>query len=491
MTGFIVLLHVVGLGILFGFVAPAHYSLGGDHPTFTIGVGVLAYTFGLRHAFDADHIAAVDNTTRKLLSDNAEREALGQPNQRRPLSVGFWFSLGHSTIVFALAFLLALGVKALASPVESDSSTLHSVTGVIGASISGIFLWILGILNLVVLLGIIKVFREMRTGTYDEQALEDQLNKRGFMNRFLGGLTKSVRKPWHIYPIGVLFGLGFDTATEVGLLVLAGGAAAFNLPFYTILVLPILFAAGMCLMDTADGVFMNAAYGWAFAKRSARCSTTSPSRRSRWRSRSSSAPSSWSVCWRTRRTSPAAHSAGSPTLTSTTPGTPSLGCSSSRGLSPSRSGGSAGSSRDGPPTSPATDGALERLTTIDLAAAAPPGPPPGGRMISHTAAYGRLQTNASIRSRWPRRGESGTSLRCIRVDRAALDVLLSDWGAQIRAAQPEPDSQGAISWPSRDVDAGGVFRAHGRASVALDSLTETCRCSLDLTQASCLVWLWV
>ena len=266
MTGFIVLLHVGGFGILFALVAPAHYSLGGDHPTFTIGVGVLAYTFGLRHAFDADHIAAVDNTTRKLLSDNAEREALGQPNQRRPLSVGFWFSLGHSTIVFALAFLLALGVKALASPVEDDGSTLHSVTGVIGASISGIFLWILGILNLVVLLGIIKVFREMRIGTYDEQTLEDQLNKRGFMNRFLGGLTKSVRKPWHIYPIGVLFGLGFDTATEVGLLVLAGGAAAFNLPFYTILVLPILFAAGMCLMDTADGVLMNAAYGWAFAK---------------------------------------------------------------------------------------------------------------------------------------------------------------------------------------------------------------------------------
>ena len=128
------------------------------------------------------------------------------------------------------------------------------------------FLWILGILNLVVLIGIIKVFRDMRSGRYDEEALEEQLNKRGFMNRFLGGLTKSVRKPWHIYPIGVLFGLGFDTATEVGLLVLAGGAAAFNLPFYSILVLPILFAAGMCLMDTIDGVFMNAAYGWAFAK---------------------------------------------------------------------------------------------------------------------------------------------------------------------------------------------------------------------------------
>jgi high-affinity nickel-transport protein len=140
------------------------------------------------------------------------------------------------------------------------------VTGVIGASVSGVFLWILGILNLVVLLGIMKVFREMRSGVYDEEQLEVHLNRRGFMNRFLNGLTKSVRKPWHIYPVGVLFGLGFDTATEVGLLVLAGGAAAFNLPFYSILVLPILFAAGMCLMDTVDGVFMNAAYGWAFAK---------------------------------------------------------------------------------------------------------------------------------------------------------------------------------------------------------------------------------
>jgi high-affinity nickel-transport protein len=140
------------------------------------------------------------------------------------------------------------------------------VTGIIGASVSGVFLWILGIVNLVVLIGIIGVFRRMRHGHFDEQELEEQLNKRGFMNRFLNGLTRSVRKPWHIYPVGVLFGLGFDTATEVGLLVLAGGAAAFNLPFYAILVLPILFAAGMSLMDTTDGVFMNFAYGWAFAK---------------------------------------------------------------------------------------------------------------------------------------------------------------------------------------------------------------------------------
>jgi high-affinity nickel-transport protein len=228
---------------------------------FTVGVGILAYTLGLRHAFDADHIAAVDNTTRKLIADNLENGV-----DRKPLSVGFWFSLGHSTIVFTLAFLLSVGVRALVGPVENEDSTLHTVTGMIGPSVSGVFLWIIGILNLVALLGIIKVFRELRQGRYDEAALERQLDSRGFMNRFLGGLTKSVTKPWHIYPIGVLFGLGFDTATEVGLLVLAGGAAAFNLPFYAILVLPILFAAGMCLMDTTDGVFMNYAYGWAFAK---------------------------------------------------------------------------------------------------------------------------------------------------------------------------------------------------------------------------------
>jgi high-affinity nickel-transport protein len=261
MSGFIVLLHVVGFGVLFLLVVPQHYQLGGDHPVFTVGVGILAYTFGLRHAFDADHIAAVDNTTRKLIADNVE-----SGKTKKPLSVGFWFSLGHSTIVFALSFLLAIGVRALVGPVEDEDSTLHTVTGLIGPSVSGVFLWVLGILNLVALIGIVRVFIELRRGQYDEAALERRLESRGFMNRFLGGLTKSVTKPWHIYPVGVLFGLGFDTATEVGLLVLAGGAAAFNLPFYAILVLPILFAAGMCLMDTADGVFMNFAYGWAFAK---------------------------------------------------------------------------------------------------------------------------------------------------------------------------------------------------------------------------------
>ncbi len=267
MGAVIVFLHVLGFGVVFGLIIPNHYKLGGEHPVFNIGVAVLAYTFGMRHAFDADHIAAVDNTTRKLLADNAAREEQGHRDNRRPLSVGFWFSLGHSTIVFLLALLLAVGVKALVGEVKDGSSQLHSVTGVVGASVSGVFLWALGILNLVVLCGILSVFRRMRHGEYDEAELEEHLNKRGFMNRFLGGLTKSVRKPWHIYPVGVLFGLGFDTATEVGLLVIAGGAATVGgLPFYVILVLPVLFAAGMCLLDTIDGVFMNAAYGWAFLK---------------------------------------------------------------------------------------------------------------------------------------------------------------------------------------------------------------------------------
>ena len=256
----ILLLHLVGFGVLVFMVAPQSFHLSGSTPIFGVGVGVLAYTLGLRHAFDADHIAAIDNTTRKLLADRAEFGI-----SRRPLSVGFWFALGHSTIVFALAFLLSMGVRTLAGQVEDESSVLHAVTGVIGPSVSGIFLWTLGILNLVVLVGIVSVFRRMRQGDYNEQELEDQLNKRGFMNRFLGGLTKSVTKPWQIYPVGLLFGLGFDTATEVALLVLAGGAAAF-LPFYAILVLPVLFAAGMCLMDTIDGVLMNGAYGWAFFK---------------------------------------------------------------------------------------------------------------------------------------------------------------------------------------------------------------------------------
>jgi len=254
MFAFIGLLHVLGWGTLIGIVAPAQYQLG-DSGVLGVALGLLAYTLGMRHAFDADHIAAIDNTTRKLMA-----------HHHKPLSVGFWFSLGHSTIVFTLVMLIALGVRAVAGQVGSDASLLQQITGVVGVAVSGTFLMIIGVVNLVVLVGIIAVFRRMRAGDFDEQALEAHLNNRGLVNRILSGVTKAVRKPWHMYPVGVLFGLGFDTATEIGLLVLAGGAAAFSLPWYAILTLPILFAAGMSLLDTLDGVFMNVAYGWAFAK---------------------------------------------------------------------------------------------------------------------------------------------------------------------------------------------------------------------------------
>jgi nickel/cobalt transporter (NiCoT) family protein len=250
---FIAALHVVGWFSLIVLVAPHGYTIGGQ--AFGIGLGVTAYTLGMRHAFDADHIAAIDNTTRKLMADG-----------QRPVSVGFWFSLGHSSVVFGLCFLLSIGVRALAGQVENGQSALQQTTGFIGTAVSGVFLMIIAGLNLVVLCGIVTVFRRMRAGHYDEAELEAQLNKRGFMNRILGGATKAVTKPWHMYPVGLLFGLGFDTATEISLLVLAGGAAAFALPWYAILVLPILFAAGMSLLDTVDGSFMNFAYGWAFSK---------------------------------------------------------------------------------------------------------------------------------------------------------------------------------------------------------------------------------
>jgi high-affinity nickel-transport protein len=237
-------LHVAGFSLLLGAAG-----------AFGFGVGITAYTLGLRHAFDADHIAAIDGTTRKLMSEG-----------KRPLSVGFWFSLGHSTIVFALGLLVVAGVRGLGGAVEDDNSTLHQATGLVGPLVSATFLLLIGLLNLAILVSIVKLFRRMRGADLDEAELEAQLNARGLMTRFYGRATRAVRKPWHMYPLGVLFGLGFDTATEVALLVLAGGAAASGLPFYSILCLPILFAAGMSLLDTIDGAFMNFAYGWAFSR---------------------------------------------------------------------------------------------------------------------------------------------------------------------------------------------------------------------------------
>jgi high-affinity nickel-transport protein len=242
--------HLVGFGVLLVVSGPKY-----DARLFGVGVGLTAYGFGLRHAFDADHISAIDNTTRKLIADG-----------KRPVAVGFFFSLGHSTVVVALTAIIAVAARAVAAQVTNGNSALHSLGGYVGTGVSGFFLYLIAGINLVILVGILRIFRQMRRGEFDEPTLEKRLQERGLMNRLLGPIARSIRSSWQMYPIGVLFGLGFDTATEVGLLALGGGAAAANLPWYAIMALPLLFTAGMSLMDTADGAFMNVAYGWAFSQ---------------------------------------------------------------------------------------------------------------------------------------------------------------------------------------------------------------------------------
>lgn len=253
MFGFIVLLHVVGWTLL--IVASVHHYGLGSGKVLGVGTGILAYSLGMRHAFDADHIAAIDNTTRKFMSDG-----------KRPMSVGFFFSLGHSSVVFVLTVLLGLAARALGAQVHNGNSPLHHYGGLIGTIVSGGFLYLIATLNLVILVGIVRLFVKMRQGRFDDSELEKHLNARGFMMRFFGPLARSIDTPWKMYPLGVLFGLGFDTATEIAFLVLAGSSVAAGLPFWAILSLPILFAAGMSLLDTIDGSFMNFAYGWAFSK---------------------------------------------------------------------------------------------------------------------------------------------------------------------------------------------------------------------------------
>jgi nickel/cobalt transporter (NiCoT) family protein len=238
-------LHVAGWGLLL------FYGLG--HPTL-LALGGLAYTFGLRHAFDADHISAIDNTTRKLLKDG-----------RKPVGVGFFFSLGHSTVVFLIAVALGLTVKWIVDGVVSDSGHLRTVGALIGTTISGGFLVLIGILNLIILLDIVRVYRRMRAGEYDRESLEHELTAGGFMTKIFGRLFRVINHSWQMYPIGFLFGLGFDTASEVAFLAISAGAAAHGLPFGAVISLPLIFAAGMSLMDTADGAFMAKAYSWAFA----------------------------------------------------------------------------------------------------------------------------------------------------------------------------------------------------------------------------------
>ena len=253
MFGFIAFLHIAG-GLLMWKATSGRYELS-DGSLFGWGTAALAYVLGMRHAFDADHISAIDNTTRKLMSEG-----------QRPLAVGFFFSLGHSSVVMALALLLIFGIKALGGQLKDEDSALHHYTGLIGLTVSGTFLMIIAILNLVILVSIIGVFIEMRKGTYSDEELEKHLNSRGLLMRFFGPIARRIDKSWKMYPLGILFGLGFDTATEVGLLVLAGTSVIAGLPWWAIISLPLFFAGGMSLLDTIDGSFMNFAYGWAFSK---------------------------------------------------------------------------------------------------------------------------------------------------------------------------------------------------------------------------------
>lgn len=239
--GFVAMLHIVGWGLFLYY--SAHYPA-------LIGLGFVAYMFGLRHAFDADHIAAIDDTVRYMLQKD-----------KKPLGVGFFFSLGHSTIVLGLA----VGLTIAAAAIKHNLPAMQNLGGLIGAGVSGTFLWVIGIINLLVLLDIMEVWSQAKTGQHSHKHLEEMLAKRGFINRLFGGrLQKFINHSWQMYPIGVLFGLGFDTASEVGLLAMTAGASAGNLPVPAVLALPILFAAGMSIMDTTDGVLMCKAYNWAF-----------------------------------------------------------------------------------------------------------------------------------------------------------------------------------------------------------------------------------
>jgi len=240
-------LHVVGFGVFIFAVLPSHYrGLG-------VGIAGLAYSLGMRHAFDADHIAAIDNTTRKLMSEG-----------KRPLRVGYWFSLGHSTVVVAVGLGVVAAERTIYGAVSHGSTPLQQFGGVFGALVSATFLYVIAILNMAILAGIVRVVRSMRAGRYDERELERQLESRGLMARILRTRMKAITAEWHMYPVGLLFGLGFDTATEVALLASTAVLASGHVPVYAIMCLPILFTAGMCLLDTIDGLFMNCAYSWAF-----------------------------------------------------------------------------------------------------------------------------------------------------------------------------------------------------------------------------------
>jgi high-affinity nickel-transport protein len=253
MLGTIAALNLAGWGVFLLAILPRHLRYAG----LGVGVGVAftAWTLGCRHAFDADHIAAIDNTTRKLLADG-----------KRPLGTGFFFALGHATIMLVVGSGIAIAARPVFHAVVTPNSTFATAGGVAGTIVSATFLWLLAGMNLVVLAGIVRVFREMRRGHYTEAELEAQLQARGLMNRLFGRWMGSIKHARQLFFVGFVFGISFDTATEVLLLAGTAAAATQGLLFYAVLALPLLFAGGLTLFDSFDGFFMNTAYGWAFAR---------------------------------------------------------------------------------------------------------------------------------------------------------------------------------------------------------------------------------
>jgi high-affinity nickel-transport protein len=259
MLGFILAVNVAGWAIFVLYVMPHHFDYQGEGGSKGLGVGIgvaiTAWLLGFRHAFDADHISCIDNTTRKLMADG-----------KRPLGTGFFFSFGHSTVIVAVGVGITIAARAVFGAVVDPSSVYQTAGGTIGTLLSAGFLYLIALLNLIVLAGIFKVFREMRSGAYDERQLEAQLQARGLMYRFFGRFMRSINHTWQLYFVGLVFGIGFDTATEVVLLAATAYAAIQGLPYFAVLALPFLFSGGMMLFDTLDGAFMNFAYGWAFAR---------------------------------------------------------------------------------------------------------------------------------------------------------------------------------------------------------------------------------
>ncbi|WP_152683322.1 HoxN/HupN/NixA family nickel/cobalt transporter [Kocuria sp. SM24M-10] len=243
----VVLLHLIGWGALLGLAAGA--GPGGDG--LLVGLGLSAYALGVRHAFDADHIAAIDNATRALMARGRESAA-----------TGFWFALGHSSVVLLSVLLLALGVEVFAGGLADEGSGLRRAAGLWGGTVSGLFLLTAGLLNLAVLLRLRRAHSSARAGALGPAELDAHLDGRGLLHRLLHPVTRVVDRPARMYPVGLLFGLGLDTAASIGLFVMAGGLAP-DLPWYAVLVLPVLFTAGMTLFDSADGILMHRVYGWA------------------------------------------------------------------------------------------------------------------------------------------------------------------------------------------------------------------------------------